>query len=1135
MKIALFIMSLLLMLVAVDAVWGQAIVCDGQTGGGSGVVSWDSQLRDYVYRVTGGAVPQNPDSIFIGTHDPDLSHYSAICMPPGWTYEIISDSRPDHSNPTNHGMVSPPADGNCLYIFLFRNESGAPLSSSTPTDFGFDYYGYPHNVDWTVAAFPPVSADWAAHVGTGAGPVHGPRCDTLCEYGVPTPYHYLAGKKDNFTRVDGAEPSSPSAALLALMQTLSGGADPNFDSPATDRCFGHTFTGWDASGCIVGAELCFRITPISSGCTNDFFSIRGEDPVDATWGPYIKYLKAWDSGDPADTFWTVGDTLDICLDLANMPLIKRGEVYIMPPNILAALDDGDMDILLADDTKIDFLELTVEVCIDTCYATGDVNGDGISLTGADLSALIDFVNNGILPAGPLWQCDLNGDSYVDQLDIDMYECYFISGLSCFPVYPVPTDCDPDTIRGACFEVDSCTVKSAYNCADVGGTYQGDGTICLAPLGACCWPDGSCTQVYLAMEECADLGGRWMGHVPCTPNPCRCMKVPKGLVAWWSLDEAYPPIANDLAALGPYKAYDVGLFHVPTRYWPGMVRTAYLYDWNNHGISRTAYDPFVAIGTDDFTIDAWIKSEPVTGSIYRLVRPIVSNEISVPFGDVSNPGTGMAFLLQQDDFTPPDQYRLWLRMWVNGVPQDFYSDWFPLNSDYHHVAIEVLRNNSNPYLKVVLFYLDGYTITARFDPLLYGGKLHNSSPPHALDIGHLTPDSPTNLLSPGYFTYNFYFSGYLDEVQIFKGGIRRENDIEAIWLARELGKCLDFCYVAPIVIMNTNQTYPTQSIVVVNNGPTQIYAWQIFGTDITPLFGSVSAGPAIPGLVQVTVSPTTPLPAGQCRQFIAEFTDPSGGIFECYGYICSPAEITKPPDTKAGSLSEGTIRPYDVADLYIGDSVNIEFSVYNMADADGVFDYEIAVQNSCDCNEVDSIISLDDQPVGASIIGSLNLPLGNTAIISVKAKLVNFESFTIQSVALIADYNGDGEPIPGLSVGIRPIFLPDCNLNGIHDSIDIETGFSPDTNSNTIPDECEVYGMASQCPVPGDANNDSTVNVGDAVYMINYVFKGGPPPAVLPEADANGDCTLNVGDAVYLINYVFKGGDDPICNEECVWD
>ncbi|MCP4569560.1 MAG: hypothetical protein GY841_18440 [FCB group bacterium] len=61
---------------------------------------------------------------------------------------------------------------------------------------------------------------------------------------------------------------------------------------------------------------------------------------------------------------------------------------------------------------------------------------------------------------------------------------------------------------------------------------------------------------------------------------------------------------------------------------------------------------------------------------------------------------------------------------------------------------------------------------------------------------------------------------------------------------------------------------------------------------------------------------------------------------------------------------------------------------------------------------------------------------------------------------------------------------------------------------------------------GDANGDETLNVGDAVYVINYVFKNGAAPDPLEAGDANCDGVINVGDAVYLINFVFKGGPDP---------
>jgi hypothetical protein len=64
---------------------------------------------------------------------------------------------------------------------------------------------------------------------------------------------------------------------------------------------------------------------------------------------------------------------------------------------------------------------------------------------------------------------------------------------------------------------------------------------------------------------------------------------------------------------------------------------------------------------------------------------------------------------------------------------------------------------------------------------------------------------------------------------------------------------------------------------------------------------------------------------------------------------------------------------------------------------------------------------------------------------------------------------------------------------------------------------------------GDANDDGTLDVGDVVYLINYLFKGGPLPAPLLESgDATCNGTVDVGDVVYLINYLFKGGPAPSC-------
>ncbi|MBD3218154.1 MAG: hypothetical protein GF310_07750 [candidate division Zixibacteria bacterium] len=66
-------------------------------------------------------------------------------------------------------------------------------------------------------------------------------------------------------------------------------------------------------------------------------------------------------------------------------------------------------------------------------------------------------------------------------------------------------------------------------------------------------------------------------------------------------------------------------------------------------------------------------------------------------------------------------------------------------------------------------------------------------------------------------------------------------------------------------------------------------------------------------------------------------------------------------------------------------------------------------------------------------------------------------------------------------------------------------------------------------ISGDTNGDGSLNVSDAVWLLNYVFDGGPEPLpVLMNGDTNCDSAVNVSDAVWLINYVFVGGPPP-CN------
>lgn len=65
-------------------------------------------------------------------------------------------------------------------------------------------------------------------------------------------------------------------------------------------------------------------------------------------------------------------------------------------------------------------------------------------------------------------------------------------------------------------------------------------------------------------------------------------------------------------------------------------------------------------------------------------------------------------------------------------------------------------------------------------------------------------------------------------------------------------------------------------------------------------------------------------------------------------------------------------------------------------------------------------------------------------------------------------------------------------------------------------------------IRGDVNVDRIINVGDVVYLVSYLYKGGPQPCPVESGDVNLDRIVNVGDIVYLVSYLYKGGPPPAC-------
>jgi uncharacterized protein (DUF3820 family) len=64
-------------------------------------------------------------------------------------------------------------------------------------------------------------------------------------------------------------------------------------------------------------------------------------------------------------------------------------------------------------------------------------------------------------------------------------------------------------------------------------------------------------------------------------------------------------------------------------------------------------------------------------------------------------------------------------------------------------------------------------------------------------------------------------------------------------------------------------------------------------------------------------------------------------------------------------------------------------------------------------------------------------------------------------------------------------------------------------------------------VRGDADSDGTINLTDAVRILNFLFTGGVAPTCLDAADADDSGTLAITDAIRILGWLFSGGVRPL--------
>jgi len=113
------------------------------------------------------------------------------------------------------------------------------------------------------------------------------------------------------------------------------------------------------------------------------------------------------------------------------------------------------------------------------------------------------------------------------------------------------------------------------------------------------------------------------------------------------------------------------------------------------------------------------------------------------------------------------------------------------------------------------------------------------------------------------------------------------------------------------------------------------------------------------------------------------------------------------------------------------------------------------------------------------------------------------------------------------------FVPDSGTvdtdgDGVEDFMDnCPDNYNPDqldSNGNGVGDICD----ASCCAIRADIDGNGTgPDIADLVYLVNYMFGGGPPPPCMDEADVDGNGSgPDIADLVYLVAYMFQGGPAP---------